>query len=89
MNVANRAAEYGGEIISDTDAHDFSGSNTKTPIAIRILEDTVINAITSDDMTNMAYYDGAAMSITSPIILANIATIQLTSGAVQLIFGEG
>jgi hypothetical protein len=86
MHVQNRAAEYGGEIISDTDVHPFA---SRLPIAVRVLEATIITAITSPDMVGIDYYDGAALDETSPVILVNVATIQLTSGAVQLLNPEG
>jgi hypothetical protein len=86
MNVENRAAEGGSEIINDTDPHSYVNFATVEAIAIRILEDTVINSLTSSNVANVAYYDGAELTSDSPVILGNFDTVQLDSGAVQVIF---
>jgi len=86
-NVENRAAEHGSKIISDTDLHSFQQG--KLPVAIRILEDTVIAVITSIGQystENVAYYQAKALATDSPVILANVNSIRLTSGAVQAIY---
>ena len=82
-NIANRAAEYGSEIIEDTDLHGFSPS--KPVIALRILEDTTFTTLTSPNTVNIAYYvtNGA---LAGENILGNIATLKLATGAVQAIF---
>jgi hypothetical protein len=86
MNVENRAAEGGSEIIDDTAEHSYVAIAAVQAIAIRILEDTVINTLTSSNVINVAYYDGAVLTSDSPVILGNFDTVQLTSGAVQVIF---
>ena len=90
MHIANRAAEYGGKIILDGDVSNYVWApGERFPVAVRVLEDTVINAIESPDMGGMEYYTSAALTPDSPLILANISRIQLDSGAVQLIYGQG
>jgi hypothetical protein len=84
MIVANRAAENGSEIISDANAHPFSKS--QPIIAIRILEDTVIDVLVAPNVKNVAYYTGLALTSDSPVILGNFTSITLTSGAVQAIY---
>jgi hypothetical protein len=90
-HVSNRAAEYGSEIVDDALVHTFNRS--RPAIAVRILEPTVINHLISNERgqetINIAYYDGASVDIDTPVILANITELQIDSGAVQVIFGEG
>lgn len=83
-NVENRAAEHGCLFIADTAVHSFN--TTKPAVVIRILEDTVIAAITANNAEGIDYYVGKSLDITSPVILANVVSIQLTSGAVQAVF---
>jgi hypothetical protein len=75
-----RAAEAGGEIIEDTSLHTF----TRRVIALKALEDTVISAITAAKpvVTNLDYYNGKTL-YSGETIDANVATLTLTSGAVQ------
>jgi hypothetical protein len=84
MIVANRAAENGSEIINDAINHVFSKSHP--PIAIRILEETVITVLSATNVVNVAYYTGKTMAVTDPVILGNFTGIHLTSGAVQAIY---
>ena len=81
-----RSAEYGGKIINDTDLHTFDRSEGQWVISLKVLETTVINAITSFDylpVENLAtYYDGKTI-YAGDTIDANIASVKLTSGAVQ------
>jgi hypothetical protein len=84
MIVANRAAENGSEIISDTTNHPFSKS--RPVIAIRMLEDTIINVLVAGNVVNVAYYSGKTLTSESPVILGNFTGIHLTSGAVQAIY---
>jgi hypothetical protein len=84
-NIENRAAEHGSEIINDTDPHYFSVTNP--PIVLRVLESTVIGTLTSGNTKNIAYYDGVALEPTDPDVLANLTSVTLTSGAVQVIYG--
>ena len=90
MHVANRAAEYGGIIISDTDLHEFPSNRA---IAVRVLADGGITTITTvpggSAMENLDYYNGEALSVDSPLILGNIASIQLSGGVFQVIYSEG
>lgn len=81
-----RAAEHGSKIIDDTAEHTFP----RRVIAIKALEDTVIDTITSVSAAkllteNITYYDGATI-YAGDTIEANVATIQLTSGAVQAFY---
>jgi len=84
-NVENRAAEHGSQFIADTETHTFAA--THPAVALRILEPTVIFSIeTLDDTIGADYYEGEALDIDTPIILANVTSLKLTSGAVQAIF---
>jgi hypothetical protein len=79
----NRAAEGGSQILTTPGPHTFK----KPVIAIRILEATVIKELLGqDDTEGLAYYNDLAMTTDSPIILGNITSVELTSGAVQVIF---
>jgi hypothetical protein len=85
MIVANRAAENGSQIISDTNPHTFSTS--RPIIAIRMLEDTIIAALVSSNMEGTeSYYTAMDVTSDSPVILGNFTSITLTSGAVQAIY---
>lgn len=84
MNVENRAAENGSKIIDDALEHKFGTG--KAPIAIRVLEDTVITALVAANVENVAYYTGRAMTTDDPVILGNFSSIKLTSGAVQAVY---
>lgn len=78
-----RAAEYGGEIVTDTAEHTY-----KKAIALRALETTVITTITSTgkhQVEGIGYFDGKTI-YPGDTIEANIATLQLASGAVQVYF---
>jgi hypothetical protein len=90
MKIDNRAAEKGGEIIADAAPRTYKGS--AYPVMAYAIVDSVINTITSptDDssrptMKNMGYYDGRTV-VAGEFIYGYIASIQLTSGAVQVIF---
>lgn len=80
-----RAAEAGGEIISDTSAHTFS----RSVIGLRALETTVVNTVTCSDpeVTGIGYYNGKTLA-KGEAIDANIKTIQLNSGAVQAYYAK-
>jgi hypothetical protein len=84
-NVENRAAEHGGEIITDAVSHTWITG--RQPCCIRILEDTIISSIASDTMVGIGYYTTAGtLTVDTPTILANIQELTLASGAVQVIF---
>jgi len=85
-NVENRAAEHGSIIITDTDTHRFGSG--RLPCAARVLEACTIETITSPNCTNIGgFYDGASLDTDSPIILASISSIKLSSaGAIQLVY---
>ena len=85
MDVENRAAENGSEIINDTGTHTFPKTNPA--VAIRILEDTIITALEATNVVNVAYYDAKEVTTLDPVILGNFTSITLTSGAVQAVFG--
>ena len=83
--IVNRSAEQGGEIISDTAERNYKAETA--PICVRILADTVIETIESWNMTGIDYYQTLTLDVTTPLIMANITKLKLTSGAVQVIRG--
>ena len=82
-----RSAEAGSEIINDTSLHTFD----RKVIALKVLETTVINTITSvsgrEATTNIGYYDGKTV-YEGETIDANVKTLTLTSGAVQAYYAK-
>lgn len=83
MDVANRAAEHGSKIIT-SGTHEFTDG--KLPIAARALVDTSITTIVSDNCEGIEFYNGTTLSPSDPIILANINSITIASGGLQLIY---
>lgn len=86
MYVDNRAAEKGGQIISDTDEHTWSKDNAGHPIAVRILQEAAIAAIEAPTMEGIEWYIGKTLKPTDLPIIANITSITLASGVVQAIY---
>jgi len=84
MKGKPRAAENGTIFITDTDPHPFAGSRAAS--VIRILEPTVIASISGVDCVGVDYYEGKSLDVDSKDILAQVTALQLTSGAVQVVF---
>jgi hypothetical protein len=82
-----RAAEAGGHIIDDTSEHVFS---PKRVIALKALEDTTFTTIVAanPEVTGLsAYYNSEAHTLyRGETIDANIASLELASGSVQVYY---
>ena len=83
MHIENRAAENGGEIIDNTTQRTYQDG--KQPVMLVAIVESVINTVTSPNMTNIAYYNGKTLAA-GDVLYAKIATVQLTSGAVQAVY---
>jgi hypothetical protein len=84
MITQNRAAEYGGEIIADTDLHTFTRKVTHAVCLIQ----TVVAAITCDTdrpVAGIDWYVGKTLAA-GHRIEANLKTLDLTSGAIQVYY---
>ena len=83
-DIENRAAEHGSIIINDTTERAFTKG--KYPAALRVLEATVIETLESSNCEGVDYYVGISLDVDSPVILANVTKLKLTSGAVQAVY---
>lgn len=79
--IRNSMGEFGFEYISDTEVHTATGG--KVFVAIQVVSDAVINAITTDPKAKITgnTFTGETLS-TGTIIRGKFLTIDLTSGKV-------
>ena len=85
-HIKNRAAEYGGIILTGSVSKSFNKNNM--PVAIKVIEDVTISTIDSPDMIGIGFYEGKAVE-KGDVIIANISQVTISGGTIQLINGEG